>query len=256
MPHAIAFSPHLDDAAFSCGGTLAGLARNGWDVTLCTAFTRSVCNPTGFALACQLDKGLPPDVDYMALRRAEDENACGHLGCRPVWLPFAEAPHRGYGNPRELFGPLLESDDVAAALTDALAGVLNRGADLVLAPQAIGGHIDHVQLVLALRRILPLHTPILWWTDFPYSTRPHTHPAQPFAATMNPLPARAFPADTAARHAACAAYVTQIGFQFGGADGLARALADAGRFETMRVQGAPPGRLPAAFADSWQAAYP
>ena len=28
----LAVSPHLDDAAFSCGGTLARLARAGWEV--------------------------------------------------------------------------------------------------------------------------------------------------------------------------------------------------------------------------------
>ena len=39
-------------------------------VTVVTCFTRSVPDPQGFALACQLDKGLGPEVDYMALRRA------------------------------------------------------------------------------------------------------------------------------------------------------------------------------------------
>ena len=86
MPHALALSPHLDDAAFSCGGTLARLAAAGWRVTLCTAFTRSVPDPTGFALACQLDKGLGPEVDYMALRRAEDDAACAALGATPGTL--------------------------------------------------------------------------------------------------------------------------------------------------------------------------
>src|SRR5438309_440747 len=37
-----------------------------------TAFTATVLPATGFALACQLDKGLSPEVDYMALRRDEE----------------------------------------------------------------------------------------------------------------------------------------------------------------------------------------
>ena len=66
---ALALSPHLDDAAFSAGGTLHALARAGWRVVVATVFTRSVPDPQGFALACQLDKGLDASVDYMALRR-------------------------------------------------------------------------------------------------------------------------------------------------------------------------------------------
>jgi LmbE family N-acetylglucosaminyl deacetylase len=73
MPTALFISPHLDDVAFSCGGTLIRLTQNGWHTVLCTIFTCSMPNPQGFALACQTDKGLAPDVDYMALRRAEDE---------------------------------------------------------------------------------------------------------------------------------------------------------------------------------------
>ncbi len=72
LPRALFLSPHLDDVAFSCGGTLVGLAAGGWETHLATAFTASVPDPQGFALACQLDKGLGPEVDYMALRRAED----------------------------------------------------------------------------------------------------------------------------------------------------------------------------------------
>jgi LmbE family N-acetylglucosaminyl deacetylase len=174
MPRAVALSPHLDDAAFSCGGTLARLAQAGWEVAVCTAFTLSVPNPSGFALACQLDKGLPPEADYMAIRRAED------------------------------------------------------------------AHVDHVQLVLATRAAVPEGVPVLWWTDFPYSARSHSHPAQPFAAAMRALPERAVEGDMAARHAACAAYATQLGFQFGGAAGLARALAEAGAVERLRAQGAVP----------------
>ena len=54
------------------GGTMAKLAGEGWKTILCTVFTKSVFNPQGFALDCQLDKNLAPEVDYMKLRRAED----------------------------------------------------------------------------------------------------------------------------------------------------------------------------------------
>jgi LmbE family N-acetylglucosaminyl deacetylase len=239
-PRALALSPHLDDAAFSCGGTLALLARAGWEVVVCTAFTRSVDDPTGFALACQLDKGLPAETDYMALRRAEDAMACAALGARPLWLDFAEAPHRGYADARALFAAPHEADATAAPLSRALADLLDPAPDLLLAPQAVGGHVDHVLLHRALRPVLPPDLPVLWWTDFPYAARAHSHPALPFAADMAALPERAVEGDAAARLAACAAYATQLGFQFGGPEGLARALQAAGPVERFRMEGRAP----------------
>jgi LmbE family N-acetylglucosaminyl deacetylase len=234
---ALALSPHLDDAAFSCGGTLALLARAGWEVVVCTASTRSVPDSTGFALACQLDKGLPAEADYMALRRAEDAVACARLGARPLWLDFAEAPHRGYADAPALFAAPQEEDRIAAPLSRALAGLLDPAPDLLLAPQAVGGHVDHVLLHRALRGLLPPDHSVLWWTDFPYAARPHSHPARPFATAMAVLPERAVAGDAAARLMACAAYATQLGFQFGGAKGLARALEAVGPVERFRAEG-------------------
>jgi LmbE family N-acetylglucosaminyl deacetylase len=238
MPRALALSPHLDDAAFSCGGTLSALARAGWEVTVATAFTRSVPDPQGFALACQLDKGLPPEVDYMALRRAEDASACARLGARPVWLDFPEAPHRGYADAEALFAAPRQDDTVDAPLSQALAALMTPAPDLILAPQAIGGHVDHVRLVQAILPLLPDGVPVLWWTDFPYATRPLREAARPFAGLMEAWPERGFHGDAPARLAACAAYATQLGFQFGGVEGLGRALGAAGPVERFRLRGA------------------
>lgn len=225
MPHALALSPHLDDAAFSCGGTLARLAEAGWRVTVCTIFTRSMPAPGGFALACQTDKGLSPDADYMALRRAEDRVACIAMGAEPLWLEWPEAPHRGYHDAASLFGAPLP-DDPAHGLAAALPTM---PADLILAPQAIGGHVDHVLLVQALRRE---RRPTLWWTDFPYATRVATQ--RPFEAVMAALPEWRVQGKARARLSACAAYRTQLPFQFGGTAGLEAALAEAGPVEVFR----------------------
>ena len=238
MPRVLAISPHLDDAAFSAGGTLARLAAAGWETEVATVFAASVPDPRGFALACQLDKGLPAAADYMAIRRAEDAAACGALGARSTWLPLREAPHRGYGSPSELFGPLRPDDSVGEAVTTALAILLSdRRPDLIMAPQAIGGHVDHVEVVRALDRLAPAQ-PILWWTDWPYADRPRTHPAKPFAAVMDTLPALTLGFDPAPKRAGCAAYATQIRYQFGGDEGLDRALGEAGGKERFRVRGA------------------
>ena len=227
-PLALAISPHLDDAVFSAGARLASLAREGWRVVVATVFTASVPDPQGFALACQLDKGLAPEVDYMALRRAEDAEACRHLGAEPRWLPFAEAPHRGYGDAPALFAGLRADDGVVAAIAPALAAlVAELEPDIIFAPQAVGGHVDHRAVVEALAGLAPAD--VWWWRDYPYLARSGTV-AEPYAARFTSVQERIVASDATSRAAkteAALAYPSQLGFQFGGAD-AARA-----RFSTL-----------------------
>ncbi|MEH3118992.1 MAG: PIG-L family deacetylase [Methylorubrum populi] len=252
MPTALAISPHLDDAAFSAGGTLARLAARGWQVVMVTVFTASVANPHGFALACQLDKGLAPEVDYMALRRDEDRAAAEALGIgEPVHLPFREAPHRGYGSAPDLFARLRPDDRIGPNLADAFERLMaDTGPDLILAPQAVGGHVDHVQVVRAFRGAQP-PLPVLWWRDFPYTVR-DAEPKEPLRAVFEGLPEQVVRLDGEAgrrKAEACGAYGSQIGFQFGGLEGLRACLAAEDRVERFRLQGRlPPGLADAGFA--------
>ena len=213
----VAVSPHLDDAAFSVGGALAVLADRGHAVTVVTCFTGSVVAPTGFALACQTDKGLAREVDYMALRRAEDDAALAVLGATPLQLPLLEAPHRGYNNAPALFAGVRADDLVWHDLVRHLGDL---EADLWLAPQGLGSHVDHQQVV---RAVAALGRPTAWWRDAPYVLR------QPDAAPSPDLPKGltrlVLPADRDRRADACACYATQLGFQFGGPEQLRQALA-------------------------------
>ena len=213
----VAVSPHLDDAAFSVGGTLAVLADAGHEVTVVTCFTASVPGPTGFALACQLDKGLPAGVDYMALRRDEDAAAMAVLGAAPLHLDLPEAPHRGYTSAPDLFAGVHDGDDAWRSVRERLADV---PGDLWLAPQALGAHVDHLQV---LRAVAGTGRPVLWWRDSPYVLRePGAVPGPDLPGGLTPLE---LPQDLGRRADACACYATQLGFQFGGADAMRAALA-------------------------------
>jgi LmbE family N-acetylglucosaminyl deacetylase len=221
MPTALFISPHLDDVAFSCGGTFATLAQAGWQCILLTVFTRSVPNPTGFALACQTDKGLEPEVDYLALRCAEDTLAAQHLGAAAVrWLDLPEAPHRGYHSPAALFADLLPTDTVGPELTELLAKELATSApQLVFAPQGFGLHVDHRQVMQAVRAAVPPTLPVLWYRDTPYIIRqPQAMPAPELPAGLSEVALPLAEAALAAKVVASQAYASQIGFQFGGAE--------------------------------------
>lgn len=236
MKTALFLSPHLDDVAFSCGGTFARLADENWRAVLCTIFTKSVANPKGFALACQLDKGLPATVDYMNLRRAEDFRAAEILGAAEILhLDFAEAPHRGYESAPELFAGVKTGDGIWRAVAKKLdsLGELYQ-PELVFAPQGLGNHADHLQTIRAALAVFPPEK-TFWYRDTPYAIR------QPDAAESDLLPIEKtqtfcdVESYLERKIRACAAYETQINFQFGGAENLKTLLREFHRNEAARL---------------------
>ena len=239
-------SPHLDDAVFSVGGLMAALTDEEHELHLVTCFTRSVLNPTGFALACQLDKGLTAEVDYMELRRQEDTVACQRLKAQPIWLDLPEAPHRGYESAPALFEDIHEADQVQSALVRRLQEVVDPlTPDLILSPVGIGNHVDHQQVKRAVDtlRERSIDTSFLRWYDEPYLSRhPASYPPKVAVATAPGWEVLARKINSSSsdvvsinaepywdrKMAACAAYTTQLGFQFGGTEAMKAVLAKGG----------------------------
>ena len=210
MPTAAFLSPHLDDAAFSAGATLAKLVGEGWKVDLVTMFTRSVADPSGFALACQTDKGLAPEADYMKIRRAEDLAAAACLGLPPErvhHLDLPEAPHRGYDDAAALFAGVKSADrGTGAAVSATVRGFGD--ADRVYLPLGLGNHVDHLHVIAAAEGLVPSER--RWhWLDTPYVLR--CPPEQQRLGEVEDAAAW-----VPAKLAACSCYTTQLGFQFGG----------------------------------------
>jgi LmbE family N-acetylglucosaminyl deacetylase len=219
----LAVSPHLDDAAFSVGATLATLIAHGHRVTLVTAFSAA---------------GDPGADDIMAVRRIEDMQAAARLGVqRLVHLPFPEAQERGYA---DVTGPLHADDDVAPDVRAAL-DVLG-GFDLILAPLALGEHVDHRQL----RRALGLHGrhddpepvarfargALALWRDTPHVIHGGDPPTPGDDAVV-------VSGDALKRKlAACACYATTLDTAFGGERRMRQLLSDLA-FDEGRRHGRP-----------------
>ena len=234
MKTAFFISPHLDDVVFSCGGTLAKLADENWQTILCTIFTKSVINPQGFALACQLDKNLAADLDYMKLRRAEDCRAAKILGAaESLHLNFLEAPHRGYESAPELFAGEKHGDKIWKKVAEHFE-MLNEihQPEIIFAPQGLGNHVDHLQTIRAVRKVFPVEK-IRWYRDMPYAIRQSDAPSEllppglfPFFSEIEDyLPQKI---------AACAAYRSQINFQFGSLDQIKPTLENFHRSEAQK----------------------
>jgi len=225
MPTALLISPHLDDAVFSCGATVATLVDRGWRVVVATAFTRSRVPATGFALENQRDKGISDDADYMALRRDEDARAVSVLGAEARHLDLPEAPMRGYESAVALFGEFAPGDDIDPTLTAAMDALIAEvEPDLLLGPSALGRHVDHRRVLDAVFETTGDHATV-FWRDVPYVIR---YPQAPLDPRLAGLDEFAITVDAALPRKIDAAqrYLSQLQFHFGGGDAMARALCD------------------------------
>ena len=107
--------------------------------------------------------------------------------------------------------PAPRSPDVLGDVVAALA------PDLVLAPQALGGHVDHRQVVGAVLGLPGLADRIAWYRDLPYAEKFPGAPADPrLPAGLIEVAIPLGPDDLAAKLDGCACYATQVPFQFGG----------------------------------------
>lgn len=135
-------SPHLDDAVLSVGATLA--ANRHPDTEIWTVYTAGP-DPTAVPKA-RLALG-----DY-ATRKAEDHAAAARLG---VGVRHLDRTERIWREPqprslRALFrgGGLGEPSDLPA-VRGCVGEALDRDG-VVLAPLAIGNHVDHVEVAVAV----------------------------------------------------------------------------------------------------------
>jgi LmbE family N-acetylglucosaminyl deacetylase len=149
-------SPHLDDAVLSCPGYMQRRAP----VVIATVFSAS---------------GDSLQALYRA-RRAEDRRAAGMLGASVAHLGFRDAPFRSprygsfcgivFGQAREYRGTVLAVAAKIAALIEKLRPVQ------VLAPLAVGNHVDHRAVRDAALGTVD-HRRLLFFEDRPYSLVRH-----------------------------------------------------------------------------------
>lgn len=171
----LVLSPHLDDAALSCGGQLHRLAREGRRILVATLHTGEPddeLSPFARELHClwRLDDG-----EVITARRREDEAACAELGVAVKHAGLLDALYRRdtdggilYPDRKALFGRPHSADRVHLdALRDVLAELPS--APSVLAPLGVGGHVDHVLVRRAAEKTYA--TGLEFYEDYPYVRR-------------------------------------------------------------------------------------
>ncbi|WP_328907899.1 PIG-L family deacetylase [Streptomyces sp. NBC_00234] len=188
----IVLSPHLDDAVLSCGALLSH-ARQHVPVNVTTLFTEGSPPPYTLSARRYLHQTGAHDAEELyAARRAEDRAVLQEMGVAWRHTGLMEGLFRrksGWApdGPRRVSRLLPELAHVypnyrlhlaAGRISRHDSGVLGRIAKtldeqappsepyLVLAPLAIGGHVDH----LLVRTAAELsRRPVVYYSDFPYN---------------------------------------------------------------------------------------
>lgn len=175
----IYLSPHYDDAALSCGGTIHRQTQAGEPVlvvTVCAAPPPADASSSPFTQAMHAIWGDSSNI--ITVRRAEDQAAMKILGADYVWLDFTDCIYRGhspngpwfYNNNDELFGKIHPDDN---GLVDQIVESLNRQPGItenstIYAPLTVGHHVDHQLVHAAARQLYDQGRTVMFYEDYPY----------------------------------------------------------------------------------------
>ncbi len=173
----IVVSPHLDDAALSCGGRIAALAAAGEPVlvvNVCSGSPAPGTRLSTFAEATHARWGLPASK-AVRLRLAEDEQALETLGADSYQLDLLDAIYRmpkAYVDNATLFGTVAPDDTLAAELGAHLRALAERfPAAIFYAPLGVGRHVDHQAAHTAAAALAADGVSVAFYEDFPYAMR-------------------------------------------------------------------------------------
>lgn len=168
-------SPHLDDAALSCGGAIAAQTAAGQRVlvvNICTGAPSPDADFSALAREFHREWGLTP-AQAVAARLREDAAALGTLGtdCLDVGMLDAIYRHPSAYNRREtLFNLPDEADPLMPAVRELVAALRERlPAAAFYAPLGVGLHVDHQ---ITCRAALEAGIPgLALYEDIPYVMR-------------------------------------------------------------------------------------
>jgi len=172
----IYFSPHLDDAVFSCGGIIAQQVGQGKSVEVWSFFTADPPQSDLTPFARILHKRWGKSGNPYQVRRKEDMEACTLLSVNFRHYGFLDCIYRRYPSNKtpvvkktaDLFKPVREKEtELIAIITHSLKRHLHL-EDVIFLPLGVGSHIDHL-LVRNLAGYLINEK--LYYPDYPYAAK-------------------------------------------------------------------------------------
>jgi LmbE family N-acetylglucosaminyl deacetylase len=169
-------SPHLDDAALSCGGAIAAQIAAGEPplvITLSTAAPAPDARLSDLVLEFHGQWGLTADQAVVA-RLGEERAAMERLGVDYYWAGRLDAIYRypeAYNTRESLFAQPAPDDPQFADLRGFFGELRERLPDAIFyAPLGIGSHVDHLIVYAVIRDVLG--DAARFYEDVPYVTIP------------------------------------------------------------------------------------
>lgn len=169
----IFLSPHLDDAALSCGGIINALTSSGNKVIILTIFAGDppVHPFSEFALSLHQRWNLLENP--MPSRRMEDMRACAILGANGLHLSLPDCIYRIDSDEQyivtkeeDLFQQIGANQMDIVLRVIALIQELLTDDDILVSPLAIGNHLDHRIVRQSVANLN--HENIYFYADYPY----------------------------------------------------------------------------------------
>jgi len=218
---ALFVSPHLDDAIYSCGGTLAKLIKEKNEVLIATVFSASPLAAGSLSSFAQeihkrWQQANPDSTDLVEIRRTEDAAACEVLNIEYTHLDFLDCIYRNnsqgwlYDTDEKLFGTVDDSEnELKQEIIQKVQLIENLGKQTkVYCPLAIGDHVDH-QLVKQALTESDLADQLIFYQDYPYvETFPDSLATQ--TQNMDPTEEPISYSDVELKIKAMAAYSSQV----------------------------------------------
>jgi LmbE family N-acetylglucosaminyl deacetylase len=173
----IYLSPHLDDAALSCGGQVFMLAEEGKSVLIVTVMAGDQPGTSDSNYIHELHDRWQLDEDVVAGRRAEDVNACRILGADYLHWEIPDCIYRFdertnkplYISDEDIFGEVDPSEfDLIEVLSKKILDLPAFGRLLV--PLGVGNHVDHQLTRQAVEK--STSTGVYYYEEYPYADDP------------------------------------------------------------------------------------
>jgi len=189
-------SPHYDDAAFSCGGTIYQLAQHGETVRILTVMGGDLPDPLpDTPIVRDLHQRWDAGHDPIATRRQEEQCAAKQLTANSSFLQIPDCVYRTdrYGNPcyptEESLWYTIQANDPAVEILQKLGAGLppvalpydlqgslptaptQKNEITLYIPLGVGDHVDHL-IVRDWGITLAEHNPmwrISFYPEYPYT---------------------------------------------------------------------------------------
>jgi LmbE family N-acetylglucosaminyl deacetylase len=230
----IYLSPHLDDAALSCGGQIFAYTAAGRTVLIVTLMAGDPLTPPLTDFVRSLHARWELLTDATAGRRAEDIRACQILGADHLHWEIPDCVYRihpktgapMYADSESIFGEVHQAE---AALPERLAQHIATlpAHEQCLVPMSVGHHVDH-QITRKAAELGLESDRIAYYEEYPYVGEDLALDAviggngEQWSAEVIPVG----PADLQAKIGSIAAYASQLSTFFADRDDLQKQVSD------------------------------